>query len=582
MPNRLEPINVVDFTGGLNLRRSEFQLADNESPDLLNVDIDPRGGFATRKGWQRWNIDDAVDVTTVQWEPRNAYAVSHANGRQDTYIANSDKKIYYSEPDAVFHRLGTVAANGVPHGADFATWGTDVYLALGMFTQSARASITHTVTTLTPETWSEVDAPIANTMPRAEYVEAHAGYLFIAVTQEASVNYYSRVRFSHPGYPDRWRQSDYIDIDAGGGRITNLMSFQDHLLIFKTNSVWALYGYDESSWQLVKVSTALGCPGPQGCTRSETAVYFFSSADRGGIYGYNGQQPLYLSDRLRPAFEEILNSDNVFVSWAGRRLWVSVPWVKNVGSTVDPSTTFVLDLDVGQSGAWTMYRSSLGSLGPVLDGGADINGSNPVGALWSDELAVLVILDYIDGAYDLLLRETTLATSAGDSIVTTSGLEIRVTGEGTVGDEFDTYYRTRWLNGGWPDRKKSWRRPTFICRQVPIPIDLIVETFRDYNETQIQRSRTLHLRAKGIAYWTTEGFADEIDHGFDWTTGGKDDRSGRGANWGITQAGSTLERAGSQGLARAVQMRVRPSPTTPLRKWGVDGIVAKIVMRRFR
>lgn len=35
---------LKDFTGGLNFRADQFQLADNESPDMLNVEIDPRGG----------------------------------------------------------------------------------------------------------------------------------------------------------------------------------------------------------------------------------------------------------------------------------------------------------------------------------------------------------------------------------------------------------------------------------------------------------------------------------------------------------------------------------------------------------
>ena len=29
-----------DFTGGLNLRADQFQLARNESPDMLNIEID--------------------------------------------------------------------------------------------------------------------------------------------------------------------------------------------------------------------------------------------------------------------------------------------------------------------------------------------------------------------------------------------------------------------------------------------------------------------------------------------------------------------------------------------------------------
>ena len=66
MPNRLQPLDLMDFTGGLNLRKNQFQLAENESPDLLNVDIDPRGGFYTRKGWQRWNDDDIIDMEPSQ------------------------------------------------------------------------------------------------------------------------------------------------------------------------------------------------------------------------------------------------------------------------------------------------------------------------------------------------------------------------------------------------------------------------------------------------------------------------------------------------------------------------------------
>jgi hypothetical protein len=43
----------ADFRGGLNLRADQFNLAENESPALLNVDVDPRGGVSRR---------DAVDV----------------------------------------------------------------------------------------------------------------------------------------------------------------------------------------------------------------------------------------------------------------------------------------------------------------------------------------------------------------------------------------------------------------------------------------------------------------------------------------------------------------------------------------
>ena len=53
--NRLQPENLIDFTGGLNYATDQFSLAENESPDMSNIDLDPRSGFTTRRGWERWS-----------------------------------------------------------------------------------------------------------------------------------------------------------------------------------------------------------------------------------------------------------------------------------------------------------------------------------------------------------------------------------------------------------------------------------------------------------------------------------------------------------------------------------------------
>ena len=49
-PKRTQLYTLRDFTGGLNLVSDTFRLAENEYPDLLNVDIDRRGGFQVRRG----------------------------------------------------------------------------------------------------------------------------------------------------------------------------------------------------------------------------------------------------------------------------------------------------------------------------------------------------------------------------------------------------------------------------------------------------------------------------------------------------------------------------------------------------
>jgi hypothetical protein len=52
MPNRLKPLNLTDFTGGVNLRPESYQLQENELPELLNLEVDPRGGLNTRNNWK--------------------------------------------------------------------------------------------------------------------------------------------------------------------------------------------------------------------------------------------------------------------------------------------------------------------------------------------------------------------------------------------------------------------------------------------------------------------------------------------------------------------------------------------------
>src|SRR5678815_5677651 len=182
MVNRLEPLDLVSFVGGLNLRRNQFQLADNESPDLLNVDIDPRGGFYTRQGWARWNPTDIVPVvTTGTWQPRNAFVHDTSTpGTQYVYVVNGTE-VYIGNDAGAFSNVALPDVAGQPHGVDFASWGD-------------------------------------------------GGYMWCADTLEVGVRRRNRVRWSHPGVPDAWRQDDFVDIEEGGGYITGLISYNDHLV----------------------------------------------------------------------------------------------------------------------------------------------------------------------------------------------------------------------------------------------------------------------------------------------------------------------------------------------------------------
>ena len=48
-----DTLRYADFSGGLNLRDSSDQLAPNESPDMMNVVLDQRGGVEKRLGYAK-------------------------------------------------------------------------------------------------------------------------------------------------------------------------------------------------------------------------------------------------------------------------------------------------------------------------------------------------------------------------------------------------------------------------------------------------------------------------------------------------------------------------------------------------
>jgi hypothetical protein len=564
----LEPLNLVDFTGGVNLRANSFQLAENESPELANIDIDPLGGIYTRKGWERWNVAD-LDVDAETWDPRRAYLAQLADGTDLIYVAANDT-VFISDGTGDDLEDAEIPCAASTHLADFATFGDTTYIACGWTLDSHErvgTAVPASVVALSTGNFNnDYLTPVHGVFPRAELVEAHAGYAFVAYTGEAGTAYPNRIRWSHPTSQDDWAEADFLDIGIGGSRITALQSYEDHLLIFKADSVWALYGYNSESWQLVQKSSTIGAQGPQGVTRSEDAVFFYSASDHGGIYLYSGERPVEISTQLRRAFENIIAPELIWVGWLSRKLWVTIPWTYD-GPTDDNAATFVLDPSVGD-GAWTYYTSDAGSLGPLIGGSNVDSQRRPMGVLRATEHPCIVRLDALNLAADLVAPVALLGSTASPDpwswpiILTDTGEAIEASG--MLGYQpFRTLYRTPWLTAGWPTRKKSWRRPDFVCRRTEADCRLQVQSFRDYEDINARRQSLVEIPTAGSGTVWGE---------FDW---------GDGSVWGAgAVGGATIRRGSSFGMCRALQLRI--SSLTPGARWGIDAIVAKIVMRRFR
>lgn len=540
MANRLQPFNLTDFSGGLNLRASQVQVAENESPRMMNIVIDPVGGIYSRPGWERYNSGAWPDPV---WNPMRAVYVTLVDGTDIVYVA-SDNKLYASVNSGAFARVGTFDCNAVPHMADFAPWSDTLYVACGKGEQVAKRVGFLAPTLLTPASgvnWNDdYSNPIGGVAPQAELCETHAGYLFVANTSEGGVEHANRIRWSHPNQPEDWAELDFIDIETGGSQITALLSYEDHLLIFKQDSVWALYGYERESWQLIEKSSTSGTPSPCAATRSETTAFWFSSSERGAVFAYNGERPVEVSLNIKPALSQILVTERIWVGWMGRKLWVTVPWNFD-GAQGDSEGAFVFDPSVS-NGAWTYHRSVAGGIGPLVGGSNADTVERPLAVLRNSPEPCVVALEAIQQAYDRVSEDVDDQVS------------------------FPTEYHTAWLSAGWPTRKKSWRRPDLLLKLTGSDYSLRVYSYRDYDSRTV--ARTMTVDSSGTVAGVVWG---------DSTVWGDPE-----VTWGETpfREGARITRGSSFGLAKALQLRLEGA--TPGQRWGVDAIILKFVARRFR
>lgn len=542
--SRLEQLRLEDFTGGLALRRHDFNVQQSESPELLNVEIDPRGGFQTRRGWRRWN---GADIGVLgEWAPRNAEFSPLSTGAFEVYVA-SNGKVYSAGDDKEFAELVGVGCGASPHLADFCVWGDTTYIACGReFPTWKRDGVSAPVQLNDASlSWNDdYDIPQRGHMPQAEHMEAHAGYIFVADTKEQDGVHRNRIRWSHPDEPEDWSELDKLDIEVGGGKITGLRSFDDHLVIFKDDSVWALYGYDLPSWQLVKKSRSVGAPSPAAIARSEQALFFYSSSGKSGIYAYGGGQPAHLTEKLRPAMEGITQYEDVWVAWVGRRLWCCVPWVPE-GEPQTQNSVFVMDPEVGQ-GAWVRHTPAQGELRCPIER-SDIQTRNGLAATYGAGAAALVELGAKSRAEDEFVIDTNVP--------------------------FHAIYTTRWLHVEWPDRRKSWRRARFVTRRKDEAATVRIDAYHDYRYSSTVRSGVLTIPVEGAAFWTAEGAADPDGKGFDW---------GDGTVWRTGAEGGDLRRGTAGfGVSRSIRLKFSSAPTDPGAAWGIDSIIMKFVLRRF-
>lgn len=537
MASNIKLLRQDDFTGGLNLRADQFQLGPNESPSMLNVEIDPRGGLFSRGAMRRINTSA---VTSGEWNPERLfpYYGTESYVMLTTGNGTSNGSVYYSTGSS-FVDLAVPVIN--THGAGFAPWGDVLYMVTGGTSYKWNtAPSTNVLSTLTVSgasgsgAWqNNYTAPVGGFMPTAKHCVTHAGKIFVAGTTESGSSKPNRIRWSHPNSPENWAYDDYIDINDGGSEINGLSVVAGHLVVFKENGVFAIFGYDSDSFQVVEVSRTVGCSNPHSFANSENGVYFFSYPE--GLMFYDGTTIRDIFEPLRPMFDlghlNTSAADQIYVNFINRRVWLSMPYSTS-NSFEYPSVSFVFDSSIGRAGAWTMFSTA--------DGTGAAGGCTFI----SDDKTNLHLI--VHPTKQQVLR-VDMYTQTQDNI------------EGS-NSPFVSRYRTRWQDGGNYSQKKMFRRPDFIAKQTSPNTKLTMRIYRDYEEANVIRSYEVGLpESTGGMTWGVSNWGEAL--------------------WGAPNYGSQVVNGNNLGLARSVQIEFEG----PLaRAWGINSYTLKYSPRRIK
>ena len=574
---------VRDFTGGLNFRADQFQLAKNESPFILNLDVDPRGGVFSRAGYKKKHTTQV----SGNWNPKGLFNYKDTaspriilnTGYEVVSMVPTNGKIYQSSGSnfsTIQYSAGNDIAVKSTNGASVTQWLDTLYFAVGKdSSQMYKYVVGDTYATAllaSGPTWQPYQNPVGGYMPRAELVRAHANKLFVANTKELNddatpslIDHPNRIRWSHENSPENWFQDDYIDIVAGGEGIRGLAIVDGQLLIFKPKAVYLLMGYDVDSFQLVELSTTVGIQYPQHVVEGAGGAYFFDYPAGLLFYNRNGIQDLF--SRLKPIIDtNRLNANkltDLTLSYVNDRLWMSAPFdIRNTGSAVDYSNmNFIFDPSIGQSGAFTMYQSA------AYSNDATPNPILPYGLLsgcdWTDddgEIWHLMIHPNENFKYVMYVDEfeysDNIAQNQTDDIL-----------EGDDAGDYTTNYTTSWFYDDRYVQDKTFVRSLYVVRPVDENTQIIVNVYHDFNNELITTSHIIDLMPV-------------IDGGV-WGTGLWDT-----AEFGESNLREGIQRGGRLKRAKSTQLEfIGPTGLntgTVGRQWGLNSIAYKFKRRKVR
>lgn len=402
---------LKDFSGGLNTEGQNFFMEDNEAVECRNVTFDKQGAIIKRNGYEAL-LDNPIGTDPITglyiFHEKNGdrhlistagtgiYEVNESTATYETLEDGLANNTYYSfttfldkcfiangEDDLRIYDGTEMDSNpNAPKGKYIISNNNKLYVA-GNEVEPNRLYYTVIDDNGLLEWWETSNQNgesftanhdnwvYLNNSPiqyNSEYIAGYErGIDYEMDYKEGRIKTLSTGSMTDAqGYSIDYSYKDgldhYIDVNSNDGdMITAITRQQGNIVIFKSSSIYTLYGSDQRNYQLKNVQPNIGCISPQSVVNIFNYLYFLY---RDGIYTFDGSSVDLISGKIDEKINEIADPSKVSGAWYDHKYYLSYP---KDGSTQN-DRILVYNL---MHESWSYYTGLNASIFNNFDGSQD-------------------------------------------------------------------------------------------------------------------------------------------------------------------------------------------------------------------
>ena len=287
--------SYIDFSGGLNDYKASVYLEKNESPDLLNVQIDePLGALSQRNGWEACGVTPSGNTAT------NLYEYAKNNGSR--YLIVTDNSSIWQTADCSNYTQISAGHNPLATPR-FATVHDTLWITNGSDSV---------------ETWDGTTLTLLDgqgttpNVPKGKLIAWWKGRVWMGATDgEPSGAYFSTLvspsgQILDPATSSvAWANTNnLVYFNRGdGSRLYGLKVYRDNLYAFKETGINRVIFQSEYNVNVVKNVTTIGSKFQESIQEMDDGFLRFVGRD--GVYKFDGSTVMRTSTKWSNTFKTL-------------------------------------------------------------------------------------------------------------------------------------------------------------------------------------------------------------------------------------------------------------------------------------